>query len=56
MTVWVIVCDDHAGDCWAHGVYESKASAMRAYELLSGRTYFTVHINKMRVRKARRQK
>ena len=53
MTIYVVTCCDPADyglEMWAHGAYTTMAQARRVYDRLCRDTYFTVRINKLRVR------
>ena len=54
MTVYVVTCADPepGGEVWAHAAYATMAQAKRVYRRLCDDTYFTVRINKLRVRPA----
>lgn len=54
MTVYVVACSDtcEGGDVWVHGVYATKAQAVRVFTRLTENSYYTVKIDKRRVRDA----
>lgn len=53
MSVWVVICTDPADrgcECWTHGVYANEASARRVLDRLRTNTYWTVRLDRRRVR------